>query len=143
MKFENLITLRKEANLSQYEMGKILKTTQSNYSRWETGKEYIPLQKLDMFCKYFNVSMNYVLGRAKKREEYQITHFNNKKVGNNIKDLRVQKGDTQKSLAQYLNTSQSTISAYESGKSTILTSFALKIIDKYNCSLDDLCNTKK
>ena len=124
MKFENLITLRKEANLSQYEMGKILKTTQSNYSRWETGKEYI-------------------LGKTKKREEYQITHFNNKKVGNNIKDLRVQKGDTQKSLAQYLNTSQSTISAYESGKSTILTSFALKIIDKYNCSLDDLCNTKK
>lgn len=38
-----------------------------------------------------------------------------------------------------LNTSHSTISAYENGKILILTSFAYSIAIKYNVSLDWLC----
>lgn len=45
MLFERLLDVREEANLKQNEMAEILKTTQSNYSRWEKGKEIIPLQK--------------------------------------------------------------------------------------------------
>lgn len=41
-------------------------------------------------------------------------------------------------LAKLLNTTHSTISAYESGKTTILTVFAYEICKKYNISMDYL-----
>lgn len=41
-------------------------------------------------------------------------------------------------LAKLLNTTHSTISAYESGKTTILTAFAYEICKKYNISMDYL-----
>ena len=50
----NLINVRESNCLSQKEIAKILYTSQSNYSRWETGKEYIPLKKLNKFCKQFD-----------------------------------------------------------------------------------------
>ena len=47
---ERLLDIRDEANLKQEEMAKILKVSQSNYSRWENGRELIPLNKLNMLC---------------------------------------------------------------------------------------------
>ena len=46
---------------------------------------------------------------------------------------------TQEELAKDLNTTHSTISAYESGKTLILTSFVYEIAIKYKLSLDWLC----
>ena len=48
-------------------------------------------------------------------------------------------GLTQEELAKDLNTTHSTISAYESGKTLILTSFVYEIAIKYKLSLDWLC----
>ncbi len=59
-----------------------------------------------------------------------------------MKELRKNNGITQEELAKFLNTTQSTISAYESGKTTLLTAFALQIVNKYNISLDWLCGRK-
>lgn len=50
---------------------------------------------------------------------------------------------TQKELVQILNTSQSIISAYEAGKTMLLTAFAIQIINKYHISLDWLCGRNK
>ena len=49
-----ILDIRENAQLSQLEMAEILMTTQSNYSRWESGKELIPLSKLNLLCNYFN-----------------------------------------------------------------------------------------
>lgn len=46
---------------------------------------------------------------------------------------------TQKELALHLNTTQSTISANENGKTKLLTAFAIQIVYKYNVSLDWIC----
>ena len=56
-----------------------------------------------------------------------------------IKAERVANGLTQEELAKDLNTTHSTISAYESGKTLILTSFVYEIAIKYKLSLDWLC----
>ena len=45
----------------------------------------------------------------------------------------------QANLANELNTAQSVISAYENGKTRILTAFAYEIVKKYGVSLDWLC----
>jgi len=136
MNLERLIGLREDADLLQHDMGEILKVTQSNYSRWETGRETIPLRKLNMLCNYFNVSADYIIGLENVLKATNKTELNLKLVGKRIKEVRRQKNITQEELARVLNTSQSTVSAYESGKTLILTSFAIQICKTYNISLD-------
>lgn len=142
MLFERLLDVREEANLKQNEMAEILKTTQSNYSRWEKGKEIIPLVKLNLLCNYFNVSMDYMIGLTRKEEGNGKHTLNQKLIGFRLKTTRKKNFDTQVDLANFLKTSQSTVSAYESGKTLLLTAFAIQIVERYNISLDWLCGRK-
>lgn len=142
MLFERLLDVREEANLKQNEMAEILKTTQSNYSRWEKGKEIIPLVKLNLLCNYFNVSMDYTIGLTRKEEGNGKHTLNQKLIGFRLKTTRKKNFDTQVDLANFLKTSQSTVSAYESGKTLLLTAFAIQIVERYNISLDWLCGRK-
>lgn len=136
---ERLRDLRDDNCLKQIEMAKILGITQANYSRWETGKELIPLEKLNILCNYFHITMDYIIGISNNRKCLKEYHFNNKIIGINLKTFRKNNNITQVELANFLNTTHSTISAYESGKTTLLTAFALQIVYKYNISLDWLC----
>jgi len=143
MNLERLISLREDADLIQNDMGEILKVTQSNYSRWETGKEIIPLRKLNMLCNYFNVSADYIMGINKENTKVSNIELDSVKIGERIKKVREVNKVTQVELADLLNTSQSTISAYESGKTLILTAFAIQICKTYNVSLDWLLGRTK
>ena len=71
-----------------------------------------------------------------KKEETDMISY--EPLWNTLKE----KGITQVELAEFLNTTQSIISAYENGKTTLLTAFALQIVKKYNLSLDWLCGRK-
>ena len=142
MNFEILIDIREDADIKQEDMAEILKTSQSNYSRWEKGTELIPLKKLNILCNYFNVSMDYVIGLTRTNTPTKKINLKSTTIGNNLRKLRNDKGLKQIDLANVLNTSQSTISAYESGKTILLTAFALEIVKKYKISLDELCGRK-
>ncbi len=133
---ERLRDIREDSNLKQSDMAQILKTTQSNYSRWENGTEFIPLKKLTILCNYFNVSMDYIVGITRDETGNGKHHLDNKIMGKNLKKIRTDNNISQTDLANFLKTSQSTISAYESGKTTILTAFAFQIVNKYKVSLD-------
>ena len=139
---ERLLDIREDAELNQEEMAEILKVSQANYSRWETGKELIPLSKLNLLCNYFNVSMDYIIGLTRTSKDENKHKFNNEIIGIKLKEFRKKNGLTQEKLATILNTTQSTISAYENGKTTLLTPFALQLVKEYNISLDWLCGRK-
>ncbi len=143
MTFERLLDIREDADMKQDEMAELLKTTQSNYSRWENGKELIPLKKLNLLCNYFNVSMDYVIGFTRKNIPNGKHEINLKIIGKNIKTLREKNNITQIQLAKLLNTSQSTISGAENGKNILLMAFALQIVQEYHVSLDWLCGRIK
>ena len=64
-------------------------------------------------------------------------------IGNNIKLLRKKNHLTQSDLAKILNTSQSTISAYENGKTLVLTVFIYSLATQFNLSVDMLCGRNK
>ena len=140
MIYNKLKDIREDADLTQNDMAKMINTSQANYSRWETSKEFIPLKKLIILCNYFNINMDYVLGISKIKKENKISSINKKRIGKNLKNLRKTNSVSQKDLAKLLNTTQSTISAYESGKTILLTAFAVEIVKKYNVSLEWLCN---
>lgn len=58
--------LREERKLSQSEMAKILHVSQQTYSRYESHKTEIPLEKLVYLAKFFDTSVNYLLGVEEK-----------------------------------------------------------------------------
>lgn len=139
MNFERLQSIREDHDLKQIDIANVLSVKQVNISNWERSKEVIPLNKLNKLSNYYNVSLDYLSGLSNNQNAVKLCDLNSKKVGNNLRNFRREKKMTQVELASFLNTTHSTISAYESGKTLILTSFAYQICKKYNISLDWLC----
>lgn len=132
--------LREEYDLTQLKMSEIMNVSKSNYARWETNESIIPLKHLNNLCNYFNVSMDYITGLSKEKNYIIINKKLNKElIDKRLKEFRENNNLTQEELAKQINTSHSTISAYESGKTMLLTAFAYDICKKYNISLDYLC----
>jgi transcriptional regulator with XRE-family HTH domain len=62
--FHNILKeLRKSHNLSQEDVAKALNTTVTTISRYESGEREPNLEKLCMLADFFNVSLDYLLGR--------------------------------------------------------------------------------
>ena len=56
--------LREDHDLNQSEVAKLIGTTQQHYSKIETGKADIAGQQLLVLAAYYNVSIDYLLGRT-------------------------------------------------------------------------------
>lgn len=140
MNFQRLVEIREDLNLRQKDIADILGITQQSYSLWENGSKIIPLKHLNNLCNYYNLNMDYVIGLSSIKY-YNITNKEIDKIliGERLRKIRKDKNITQEELANILNTTHSTISAYESGKTTILTAFAYEICKRYNISMDYLC----
>ncbi len=137
MNFKKLVDLREANNLYQKDIAKVIGVSQQTYSLWETGNKIIPLKHLNTLANYYRVSIDYLLGLTNKKIYYQsIASLNKKKIGQNLKTIREKYNLTMRELANILNTTSSTISAYESGKTLILTVFAFQICQRYNLSMD-------
>ena len=140
MNTEILYFIRERNGLTQTEMGNILGVSKFLISKWEKGKDLIPLNRLNILCNHFNISMDYVIGKKVKNKELIYNKDLDKKIiGKRLKSFRKDNNLTQQELANILHTTHSTISAYESGKTMLLTAFALQIVRDYNISLDWLC----
>ena len=81
--------------------------------------------------------MDYILDLSDDKG-YESSNKNLDKViiGKNIKLIRENNKLTIRDLASKLNTTPSTISSYENGKTLILTAFAYQICKEYNISID-------
>lgn len=124
MNFQRLIEARENFNLRQKDIVDILGITQQFYFLWENGSKIIPCVIGLSNIKYYNIT---------NKEIDKIL------IGERSRKIRKDKNITQEELVDILNTTHPTISAYESGKSTILTAFAYEICKKYNISMDYLC----
>ena len=130
--------------MHQKDIAKILNIDRSTYSTWETNLKIIPLKHLNNLSNYYNIGMDYILGLTNKKIKYKkLNELDKKIIGNNIKKLRSNNNLTLRDLAKILNTTSSTISAYETGKTLLLTAFAIEIAKKYHLSIDELCGKEK
>ncbi|MBQ8892657.1 MAG: helix-turn-helix transcriptional regulator [Bacilli bacterium] len=146
MDFRKIVLLRKKQDLSQRKMASILKVSKSTYARWETGEEIIPLKHFINLCNYFGVTMDYVLNLKEENNFFKFDYtrkIDKEVIGKNLKHIRQNNELTQRDLAKIFNTSQSTISAYESGKTLLLTIFAYQIAKCFKISLDSFCGLEK
>lgn len=138
---EKLKELREIKGITQNELANILGIARALYAQYETYDKVIPLYHLNTLSNYFNVSIDYLFGIAniKCYNLYNQTETIDKKlVGTNLKQFRKENKITLMKLANLLNTSHSTLSAYENGKTLILTSFLYNICREYNISADYL-----
>lgn len=142
--FEKLKYLRKSEDLSQREVAEMLKVTRSTYAGWESGKDIMPLRKLNDFANLFHVSLDYLVGIAPEITIIPFSHeIDQKQVALQLKNVRLEKHLSQKEFANSIKTSQSNIHKYETGKTLITTSYALEFAKKYNYSLDKLVGRNK
>lgn len=143
MKFERMKSIREDKDLTQKQLASILNVERSTYAGWETGKNTIPLRKLNALSDYYKLSIDYITGLSNtKRYENINKNINPKDVGKKLKHLRLKNNLKQKDIFTFLNTTSSTYSAYETGKVLMQTSFIYSIAKKYNTSIDWILNKK-
>lgn len=58
-----LLELRKQKNKSQQEMAELLEIKQHSYSQYELGKTEPNIKNLIKLADYYNVSIDYLVGR--------------------------------------------------------------------------------
>jgi len=62
--------IRKDRDLLQTDIAKVLNTTQCQYSLYENGIRSMPIEKLIILAKYYDVSVDYILGLTNERKPY-------------------------------------------------------------------------
>ncbi len=65
---KRLRELRKEKNLAQWQLAGDLNVAQNTISRYETGQREASYSQLVQFAKYFDVSVDYLLGVTNERK---------------------------------------------------------------------------
>lgn len=144
MQFPRMKELREEAGLKQKDIAKIMNVTKGSYSMWECGTDTIPLRRLNEFCNYFNVSIDYVVGFSdKKRYANAKPDIKFKITGENLKKIRNKKGLTQVAISNELNINQPTWNRYENSKTLILTVTLVELAKKYHYSIDKILGKDK
>ncbi len=71
MYIKRLKDLREDNDLTQGEVSKIINCTQSTYSKYELGRREIPLDALLKLSKFYNTSVDYMLGVTNIKEPYR------------------------------------------------------------------------
>ena len=107
---KRIIDLRYEQDLKQLELAEILKIAPTTYNNYENEYEIMPIKHLNNLCNYFNVSLDYIMGFTSIRNySNSKSNINNYQTGKRLKSIRKEKQLKQVNLAEFLNTSQSTI----------------------------------
>ena len=68
MKFEKIRDLREDNDKTQTELADYLHIKQTTYSKYELGKINIPIEAFIKLADYYNVTVDYLIGRESKKK---------------------------------------------------------------------------
>lgn len=68
LKFENIRNLREDVDQTQTQLAEYLNVKQTTYSKYELGKINIPVEVLIKLADYYDVTLDYIVGRSKKKK---------------------------------------------------------------------------
>lgn len=83
--YRRLRDLREDSDKSQREIGKLLGTTQQQYAKYEAGIQEIPTHHLLTLADYYDVSVDYLLGRIEAETEKLWKSVSSASVDSHIK----------------------------------------------------------
>ncbi len=140
MIYERMKDIRTYFGNTQKELAGILGVSRSTYAGWENGLDAIILPKLNDFCNYYGVSLDYICGLTNTKKYDVINDKIDKSVlGNNLKETRTKNKHTQEKVANIINVDQSNYSKCELGKMYIHTYALIEFAKHYKVSIDWLC----
>ena len=141
MIFERMKDIRTYFDNTQKELADYLKVSRSTYAGWENGIDAITLPKLNDFCNYYGISLDYICGlTTSKKREIIIDKIDKNILGTNLKNIRLKNKDTQEKVAKLIKVNQSNYSKYELGKILIHTYPLIEFAKHYKISIDQLCS---
>ena len=62
--------LREDRDLNQTQVASILGMSQTGYSKYETGENDIPTAILIKLARFYNTSIDYLLGETNQKKRY-------------------------------------------------------------------------
>lgn len=68
--YERIRNLREDRDLKQADLAMLLNCTQACYSNYENGKRDIPCETLNILADFYDVSVDYLLGRTNEKRPY-------------------------------------------------------------------------
>ncbi|MBQ7906931.1 MAG: helix-turn-helix transcriptional regulator [Clostridia bacterium] len=69
--YRRIRDLREDNDLNQTQVAKILGMSQTGYSKYETGENDIPTDILIKLARFYDVSVDYILGETNIKRRYQ------------------------------------------------------------------------
>ena len=69
--YQRLRDLREDHDLTQTQIAKILGMSQTGYSKYETGENDIPTSILIALARYYNTSIDYLLGETNNPQRHK------------------------------------------------------------------------
>ncbi len=70
MKYPRLRDMREDHDWNQTTVAKLLKMSQTGYSKYETGENDIPTHILIQLARIYNVSIDFLLGETDEPQRY-------------------------------------------------------------------------
>lgn len=70
MNISRLKEIREDRDYKQSDIAKVLGTTQQQYSKYELGIQVISVERLVKLAKFYNTSVDYLLGLTNERRIY-------------------------------------------------------------------------
>ncbi|MBE6660478.1 MAG: helix-turn-helix transcriptional regulator [Ruminococcaceae bacterium] len=71
MKYNRIRDLREDKDLTQTQVAKLLGMSQTGYSKYETGENDIPTAVLIQLARFYNTSIDYLLGETNDPRRYR------------------------------------------------------------------------
>ena len=71
MKYNRIRDLREDKDLNQPQLAKMLGMSQTGYSKYETGENDIPTTVLIQLARFYNTSIDYLLGETDDPRRYR------------------------------------------------------------------------
>ena len=145
MNFKRLKEIRTYEGLTQQNIADILNVKRATYAGWETGKDIMPLRQLNKVANNYQISLDYLTGLSdndQKMKSKLNDEINVETVAKNLKQYRKENHLTQTDVVEALQTTQSNIHKYETGKCLITTMYALEFAKQFSYSLDELLGRK-
>ena len=68
--YHRLRDLREDKDLNQTQVAKILGMSQTGYSKYETGENDIPTAILIKLARFYDTSIDYILGETNHKQRY-------------------------------------------------------------------------
>ena len=123
--------VREDRDYTGKDIADILHVSSSVYLRWEKNASTIPTYRLYELSNLYEINIDYLLGLTNIKLNIEKSELNRELIMKHMREIRRDYNETLRTFTKRLNTSNSTWSAYETGKTLILCSFLIDIcLDK-------------